>query len=73
MYFNLNIKTKLILTQNSTTTTIPNMLIQIFKHKNYVNNRFSELIPHEIALWCCKKKSVRKHRPALMSHTNAVV
>jgi hypothetical protein len=30
------------------------MLILIFKYKNYVNNRFSELIPHDIALWCCK-------------------
>jgi len=50
----LNIKTKLILTQNSITTTTPNMLILIFKYKNYANNRFSKLIPHETAPWCCK-------------------
>jgi hypothetical protein len=56
MYFNTfeTSKTKLILTQNSTTTTTPDMLILIFKYKNYVNNRFNELIPHEIGLWCCK-------------------
>jgi hypothetical protein len=30
------------------------MLILIFKYKNYVNNRFTKLILHEIALWCCK-------------------
>ena len=42
------------LTQNSTTTTTSNMLILIFKCQNYVNNHFSKLIPHEIALWCYK-------------------
>ena len=30
------------------------MLILIFKYKNYVGNRFTKLILHEIALWCCK-------------------
>jgi hypothetical protein len=30
------------------------MPIGIFKYKNYVSNRFSELILHEIAPWCCK-------------------
>jgi len=30
------------------------MLILIFKHKNYVDNRFTKLMPHEIAQWCCK-------------------
>jgi hypothetical protein len=29
-------------------------LILIFKYKNYVDNCFTKLIPHEIALWCCK-------------------
>jgi hypothetical protein len=29
------------------------MLILIFKY-NYIDNRLSKLIPHEIALWCCK-------------------
>ena len=42
------------LAQNSTTTTTPNMLILIFKYKSYVDNHFTELIPHEIVLWCCK-------------------
>jgi hypothetical protein len=36
------------------TTTGPNMLILFFKRKNYVDNRFTNLILHEIALWCCK-------------------
>jgi hypothetical protein len=30
------------------------MLILTFKYKNYVDNRFTKLIPHEIVLWCCK-------------------
>jgi hypothetical protein len=30
------------------------MLTLIFKYKNDVDNRFTKLIPHEIALWCCK-------------------
>ena len=30
------------------------MLILILKYKNYVDNRFTKLILHEIALWCCK-------------------
>jgi hypothetical protein len=30
------------------------MLILIFKYKNYVDNRFTKQILHEIALWCCK-------------------
>jgi len=30
------------------------MLILIFKYKNYVNNRFTKLMLHEIALCCCK-------------------
>jgi hypothetical protein len=30
------------------------MLILIFEYKNYVGNRFTELIPHKIALWYCK-------------------
>jgi hypothetical protein len=36
------------------TTTRPNVLILVFKYKNYVDNRFTKLIPHEIELWCCK-------------------
>jgi hypothetical protein len=30
------------------------MLILIFKYKNYVDNRFTNLILYEITLWCCK-------------------
>jgi len=30
------------------------MLILIFKYKNYAGGRFTKLIPHGIALWCCK-------------------
>ena len=30
------------------------MLTLIFKYENYVDNRFTKLILHEITLWCCK-------------------
>jgi hypothetical protein len=51
---NLEHQTNKLITQNSTTTTALNMLILIFKYKNCIDNRFSKLTPHEIALWCCK-------------------
>jgi len=45
----------------------PNMLILIFKHKNYVSNRFTELIPHEIALWYCKMEILEVYWKPLTS------
>jgi hypothetical protein len=43
------------------------MLILIFKYNNYVDNRFTELIPHAIALWCCKMGILEVCRKTLIS------
>ena len=43
------------------------MLILIFKYKNYVGNHFTELIPHEIALWCCKMEILEVRWKTLIS------
>jgi hypothetical protein len=45
------------------------MLILIFKYKNYVDNRFTELILHEIALWCCKMGILEVCRKTLICKT----
>jgi len=53
------------------------MLILIFKHKSHVDNRFTKLIPHEIAQWCCKMGILEvcweKHQSAYLPHMSAVV
>jgi hypothetical protein len=43
------------------------MLILISKCKNYVNNRFSKLIPHKIALWRCKTGMLEVYWKTLIS------
>jgi hypothetical protein len=43
------------------------MLILILKYKNYVGNRFTELTPHEINLWCYKMGILEVYRKTLIS------
>jgi hypothetical protein len=49
------------------------MLILIFKYKNYVDNRFTKQILHEIALWCCKMGILEVCQITHLSYMSAVV